>query len=105
MSNEVFVIVGASLAGAGAAATLRKEGFEGRVVLIGDERERPYERPALSKDYLRGETARDNVYVHDASFYDDNAIELRAGDAVTGLDPGARDVVLATGERIHFDRL
>ena len=54
-SNEMFVIVGASLAGAKAAQTLREEGFDGRVVLVGAEEDRPYERPPLSKEYLRGE--------------------------------------------------
>ena len=64
-NSETFVIVGAGLAGAKAAETLRDEGFSGRLTLIGDEPERPYERPPLSKDYLRGET--DEVpYVHDA---------------------------------------
>ena len=58
-SSETFVIVGASLAGAKAAETLREEGFEGRVVLIGEDPERPYERPPLSKDYLRGESGRE----------------------------------------------
>ena len=73
--TETFVIVGAGLAGAKAAETLRQEGFEGRLTLIGDEPERPYERPPLSKDYLRGETA-DAPYVHEASFYQDNEIDL-----------------------------
>ena len=63
-SPETFVIVGAGLAGAKAAETLREEGFDGRLVLIGDEPERPYERPPLSKDYLRGEAA-EKPYVHD----------------------------------------
>jgi 3-phenylpropionate/trans-cinnamate dioxygenase ferredoxin reductase subunit len=74
-SAQTFAIVGAGLAGAKAAETLRTEGFDGRVVLIGDEPERPYERPPLSKDYLRAE-AEARPYVHDQSFYADNAIEL-----------------------------
>lgn len=60
----VFVIVGASLAGAKAAQTLREEGFDGGLVLVGDEPERPYERPPLTKDYLRGESPREKAYVH-----------------------------------------
>ena len=78
-SNETHIIVGASLAGAKAAATLREEGFEGRVVLIGAEEQRPYERPPLSKDYLRGEAGRDKLYVHPDGFYADHDIELRLG--------------------------
>ena len=62
--SETYVIVGAALAGAKAAETLREEGFDGRVVLLGDEPDRPYERPPLSKDYLRGETEREGPYVH-----------------------------------------
>src|SRR5665809_54265 len=68
-ANETIVIAGASLAGAKAAETLRAEGFDGRVVLAGAEPDRPYERPPLSKDYLRGESERDKVFVHDQSFY------------------------------------
>ena len=66
---EPFAIVGAGLAGAKAAETLREEGFDGRLVLLGAEAERPYERPPLSKDYLRGEAERDGAYVHAAGFY------------------------------------
>ena len=68
-SDQTHIIVGASLAGAKAAETLREEGFDGRVVLVGAEDERPYERPPLSKDYLRGEVGREKVYVHDEGFY------------------------------------
>jgi 3-phenylpropionate/trans-cinnamate dioxygenase ferredoxin reductase subunit len=100
-----FVIVGASLAGARAAETLRAEGFDGRVVLIGEEPERPYERPPLSKGYLAGEAERDSVYVHDARFYEDHAIELRTGTRVTTVDLAADAVVLDNGERIGYDRL
>ena len=78
-SDRTFVIVGASLAGAKAAETLRAEGFDERVVLIGAEDERPYERPPLSKDYLRGEAERETVYVHPEGFYAEHDIELRLG--------------------------
>ncbi|HLI15152.1 MAG TPA: FAD-dependent oxidoreductase [Acidimicrobiales bacterium] len=100
-----FVIVGASLAGAKAAETLRAEGFEGRVVLVGEEEARPYERPPLSKDYLRGEAGRDKVYVHDASFYDAHEIELRLGTSASALDLDGREVVLSGDERLGFDAL
>ena len=83
MPSEAFVIVGASLAGASAAATLRKQGFEGRVVLIGEEHERPYERPPLSKDFLRGESKRDAVFVHGPNYYAEKDIDLRTGVRVS----------------------
>ena len=77
MSKQTFVIVGASLAGAKAAEELRERGFDGRVVLIGAEPERPYERPPLTKDYLRGESEREKAYVHAEDFYAEQEIELR----------------------------
>ena len=104
MTKQTFVIVGASLAGAKAAETLREEGFDGRVVLIGEEPERPYERPPLSKDYLRGE-ADAKPYVHDESFYAENEIELRISTRVERIDPGTSQVSLSGGEMLGFDRL
>jgi 3-phenylpropionate/trans-cinnamate dioxygenase ferredoxin reductase subunit len=103
--KETFVIVGAGLAGAKAAETLRSEGFDGRVVLVGAERERPYERPPLSKDYLRGESPREKAYVHPESFYADNDIELRTSSPVSAIDTSAREVVLSGGEPLAYDRL
>ena len=85
-AEQTYVIVGASLAGAKAAETLRAEGFDGRLVLIGAEDERPYQRPPLSKDYLRGEAGRDKVYVHEEGFYDEHDIELRLGRRAEALD-------------------
>jgi 3-phenylpropionate/trans-cinnamate dioxygenase ferredoxin reductase subunit len=104
-SNETHVIVGASLAGAKAAETLREEGFDGRIVLIGDEEERPYERPPLSKDYLRGEAGRDKVYVHPGGFYADKDIELRLGRSAVSIDTAGRQVELDDGSDVAFDRL
>jgi 3-phenylpropionate/trans-cinnamate dioxygenase ferredoxin reductase subunit len=104
-SPRTAVIVGASLAGAKAAEVLRDEGFDGQVVLIGDEPVRPYERPPLSKDYLRGEADFDAAAVHDAAFYDERGIELRSSTVVTAVDPKASEVELASGERLGFDRL
>jgi 3-phenylpropionate/trans-cinnamate dioxygenase ferredoxin reductase subunit len=103
--DQTFVIVGASLAGAKAAETLRAEGFDGRVVLIGAEAERPYERPPLSKDYLRGEVGREKVYVHDESFYAANEIELRLGRTAANLDLSINEVALDDGKRVRYDRL
>src|SRR5881275_3329067 len=104
MSDErTFAIVGASLAGAKAAEALRDDGFEGRIVLIGAESDRPYERPELSKKYLRGEVDRDSLYVHDERFYEEQQIELRAGATAAGLDVAARELELDGGERLGFD--
>jgi 3-phenylpropionate/trans-cinnamate dioxygenase ferredoxin reductase component len=99
------VIVGASLAGAKAAETLRKEGFDGGVVLVGEETFRPYERPPLSKDLLRGDVGREKAYVHDESFYADNGIDLRLSCRVESIDVGARRVGLAGGEQVPYDSL
>ena len=106
MSNDrTHVIVGASLAGAKAAETLREEGFVGRVVLVGAEDERPYERPPLSKDYLRGEVGREKVYVHDEGFYGEHDIELRLGRTAESLDTSSSELELDDGERLRYDRL
>ena len=105
MSTQTFVIVGASLAGAKAAETLREEGFDGRVVLLGEETERPYERPELSKGFLLGKKPADKLYVHPADYYAGHDIELRTSTTVTALDPGAHEVVLNRGERLGYDRL
>jgi 3-phenylpropionate/trans-cinnamate dioxygenase ferredoxin reductase component len=106
MTNDrTFVIVGASLAGAKAAETLRAEGFDERVVLIGAEHERPYERPPLSKDYLRGEVDRETVYVHPDGYYAEHEIELRLGRTAVSLNTAARELALDDGERLRYDRL
>ena len=103
--TATHVIVGAGLAGAKAAEALREQGFDGRVVLIGQEAERPYERPPLSKDYLRGESEREKAYVHPAGFYEEKRIELRTATTVERIDTGAREVELAGGERLGYERL
>jgi len=103
--RQTFVIVGASLAGAKAAETLRLEGFDGRIVLIGEEAERPYERPPLSKGYLRGEEAPESIFVHDESFYDERDVELRLSTRVTVLDPNGAQIGTEAGDRIAYDRL
>lgn len=104
-SAQRFVIVGASLAGAKAAEALRSEGFDGDVVLIGEEPVRPYERPPLSKDYLRAEKGFDDAAVHAADYYAEHRIELRQSTPITALDPAGREVTLASGERLGYDRL
>ncbi len=104
-SPRSIVIVGASLAGAKAAETLRAEGYAGRLVLVGDEPERPYERPPLSKDYLRDPSEREKVFVHPEGFYEEQAIELLTGTTVTAVDPAQGTVTLEGGERLAWDRL
>jgi 3-phenylpropionate/trans-cinnamate dioxygenase ferredoxin reductase subunit len=105
MTKPTFVIVGASLAGAKAAEELRTCGFDGRVVLIGAEPERPYERPPLTKDYLRGESGREKAYVHPGDFYGQQEIELVTGVTVTGIEPGRSLVRLDDGRELGYDRL
>jgi 3-phenylpropionate/trans-cinnamate dioxygenase ferredoxin reductase component len=103
--THTHVIVGAGLAGAKTAEALREEGFGGRIILIGEEPERPYERPPLSKDYLRGESEREKAYVHAADFYDRHDIELRTATPVERVDTKAGVVRLFDGERLRYDRL
>ncbi|QEC48253.1 NAD(P)/FAD-dependent oxidoreductase [Baekduia soli] len=105
MSKQTHVIVGASLTGAKAAEELRQRGFDGRVVLIGAESERPYERPPLTKDYLRGESERDKAYVHELAFYAEHDIELLTDTTVTAIDPGSSRVTLDDGDALGYDRL
>jgi 3-phenylpropionate/trans-cinnamate dioxygenase ferredoxin reductase component len=105
MTSKTFVIVGASLAGAKAAGELRERGFDGRVVLVGAETEHPYERPPLTKDYLRGESERVKAYVHEEGFYARQEIELRLGDAAEAIDIDASTVTLASGETLAYDSL
>ena len=102
---QTFVIAGASLAGAKAAETLRSEGFDGRVVLIGDEPVRPYERPPLSKAYLRGEVDFDSAAVHPPGFYEDHDIELLTSTTVTSIDPEARRIEMDPGGVLAYDQL
>ncbi|EFL15001.1 ferredoxin reductase [Streptomyces sp. C] len=104
-ANQTFIIVGAGLAGAKAAETLRAEGFTGRVILIGDERDHPYERPPLSKGYLLGKEERDSVFVHKPSWYAGADIELHLGQPAVHLDREAKTVRLGDGTLMHYDKL
>lgn len=104
MSNP-YVIVGAGMAGALAVETLREEGFEGEVVLIGEEPDRPYERPPLSKDYLRGETEAEKVFVHPSDFYESHQIELITGRTVVALDPASGTIGMDSGDTLGYERL
>ena len=102
---ETMVIVGASLAGGSAAVTLRQEGFEGRVVLIGAEPQPPYERPPLSKEYLRSESSFEDALVQAPDFYYENGIETRFGVRATRVDAADKVVELDGGERLVYDKL
>jgi 3-phenylpropionate/trans-cinnamate dioxygenase ferredoxin reductase subunit len=103
--DRTFVVVGASLCGATAVATLRAEGFDGRIVLIGAEDLPPYERPPLSKEYLRGEDPFERILVRPPEWYGEQDVQARFGTIVTQLDLAERAVVLAGGERVPFDSL
>ncbi|MEU8398330.1 FAD-dependent oxidoreductase [Nonomuraea sp. NPDC048892] len=103
--DPTYLIAGASLAGAKTAQTLREEDFQGRIVLIGQESEPPYERPPLSKGYLLGTTSRGEIYVHPQPWYGEHQIDLRLGTAVTGIDPARHEVSLSDGSRIGYAKL
>ena len=100
-----IAIVGASLAGSSAAATLREEGFDGRTVLIGAEPQLPYDRPPLSKNYLRGTTSFEKTLLRPPEFYRERDIEMRLGTTVTRVDAEKRMLALQDGERLEFDQL
>ena len=103
--SPTFVIIGASLAGGTAAATLRQDGFNGDVILVGEEPRPPYERPTLSKQYLRGEMPVEKAFVRPSGFYEEHRIETRFGVAATRVDPAERKVDIATGGSVHYDKL
>jgi 3-phenylpropionate/trans-cinnamate dioxygenase ferredoxin reductase subunit len=99
-----FLLVGGGMASAHCAAELRRRGAEGSILLIGREPEPPYERPPLSKDYLRGEAAREDAHVNPAGWYEENGVELRTGTNAMSLDPAARTVKLQGGEEVAFGK-
>ncbi len=102
---SAYVIVGASLAGATAAITLREEGADGTVTLIGAEQQPPYERPPLSKAYLRGDTPFDKALVRPIAFYADHDIQTIFGTRAIRIDPADRVVELEDHRRVPFDAL
>lgn len=104
MSGQV-VVVGAGLAGAKTVEGLRGRGYDGRVVLLGTETERPYERPPLSKGYLQGSDERDGAFVHPAGWYAEHDVDLRLGTTVTSIDLGSHDVIDGSGTRTGWDHL
>jgi len=104
-TDTAHVIVGGSLAGAKAAEALREQGFDGPVVVIGEESERPYERPPLSKDYLLGKAERATIYVHPPEWYAEHDVDLRLGVAVTSVDRASHQVSLADGSTAGYAKL
>jgi 3-phenylpropionate/trans-cinnamate dioxygenase ferredoxin reductase subunit len=100
-----MVIVGANLTGGAAATTLRTEGFDGNIVLIGAEPHLPYERPPLSKEYLRGEATAESTLLHTEAWYQENAVELRLSTRATRIDPGEGIVELVGGERVPYEKV
>ncbi|MGQ4443979.1 NAD(P)/FAD-dependent oxidoreductase [Streptomyces violaceoruber] len=105
-ADQTFVIVGGGLAGANAAETLRTEGFTGRVILVCDERDHPYERPPLSKGYLLGKEERDSVFVHEPAWYARHDIELHLGQTVVAIDRAAKTVHYGDdGTHVSYDKL
>jgi 3-phenylpropionate/trans-cinnamate dioxygenase ferredoxin reductase component len=105
MSAPTVVVAGAGQAGSQTAASLREAGFTGRVVLVGDEPHLPYQRPPLSKGHLTGATARDNLWLHPATFYEHHDIELRLSERVNRIDRPNNRVELAGGETLGYDHL
>lgn len=103
--SRVFVVVGANLCGGTVVHTLRQEGFDGRIVLVGEEPELPYERPPLSKEYLRGEQPLDRLFLQPPPWYEQNDVEVRLGIRATEVDRAARTVELSDGERLDYDAL
>ncbi|MFD6193474.1 NAD(P)/FAD-dependent oxidoreductase [Streptomyces sp. NPDC060275] len=102
---NTFVIVGGGLAAGRAAEALRKHGHTGRLVVVGDEPERPYVRPPLSKGYLLGQEERDSIFVHPADWYAHNDVELLLGTRVRAVDARAGAVELDDGGRMSYSRL
>ncbi len=103
--SRTFVVIGGGLAAARTAEALRVRGFNGGVVVLAGEPHLPYDRPPLSKDYLKTGEGLADVYVHDESWYADNDIVVRTGTVVASIDREAHEVVTESGERLHYDGL
>ena len=102
---STILIIGGGQAGAQAVDSLRREGFKGRLVLVSEEPQLPYQRPPLSKTFLSRGLAADRLLIRHQSFYDEHRIELKLGVRAIHLDPATRKVVLSNGEEIVYDRL
>src|SRR5215510_10528092 len=103
--TDTVVIVGASHAGAQAIDSLRREGFKGRIVLVGDEPYLPYQRPPLSKKYLLGELPLERLAIRAAVFYENHQVEMRLGTRATAIDTQKQIVRLSGDSELHYDKL
>jgi 3-phenylpropionate/trans-cinnamate dioxygenase ferredoxin reductase subunit len=99
-----FLLIGGGMASAHCATELRRRGAEGSILLVGREPEPPYERPPISKDYLRGDAGREDAYIQSPSWYEENGVELLTGKNVLGLDAEARTAKIQGGEEVGFDK-
>jgi 3-phenylpropionate/trans-cinnamate dioxygenase ferredoxin reductase subunit len=99
-----FLLIGGGMAAGHCAATLRRQGADGSILLVTREPHVPYERPPLSKEYLRGESAESEAYVNAADWYDENGVELLTETSVMSLDAGERTAKLQTREQVQFDK-
>ena len=99
-----FLLVGGGMASGHCAAELRKGGAEGSILLAGREPEPPYERPPLSKEYMRGESERADALINSADWYEENGVELLTGTNVMSLDPGTRTAKLQGGDEVRFEK-
>jgi 3-phenylpropionate/trans-cinnamate dioxygenase ferredoxin reductase component len=105
MPDQTYVVVGANLTGGRAVEALRKEGFDGRIVLIGTEPDPPYERPPLSKEYLRGDMPREKIFIKPREWYDEQSIELRLSTTATRIDVSAQTVHVDEAEPVPYDKV
>ncbi len=103
--NEPIVIIGAGQAGAQAAISLRQAGYDGDLILLGDERQPPYQRPPLSKKYLSGEITEDQLFLRPEAFWEAQSVDLRIGSAVVAIHPDDRSITLDDGKRISYEKL
>src|SRR3954454_18417028 len=99
-----FLLIGGGMASGHCAAELRRRGAGGSILLVGREPEPPYERPPVTKEYLRGEASREDAYVNPLSWYEENGVELLTGRNVLGLDVGARTAKIQGGEEVAFGK-
>src|SRR3954454_710011 len=103
MKKVDYLLIGGFACGY-AAAELRKRGADGSILLVGREPDPPYERPPLSKEYVRGEAKREDAYVNPASWYEENGVELRTGTNVMALDVETRTAKLQGGDEVEFGK-